>query len=339
MESNLNSIMEKGIKWQTPEKLAFLLGAAAVGSVLFYFSGKILPFVIRTLENGIYAGVLLAFIGAILWVVSNKQFRLAVSYAARNLLRKCISVVWTTDPIGIMELTLQDMISKKDELDENTDKLSGQEGILRGKIEANNARINELLKKAQKSKSLNLNEDFELASIEASGLQSMNLKFEPLYKNIKMMLAYFEKALKAVNFLIKKTSVEIEQKKTEYEMVKQSYKTLNSFKSIIKGDPDKLFMFEKAAEYIQSDMQEKIGIMKRTMEMSTTFMNSYDIETGIISDQGQELLKQYENGELQLLDVSKFDNTQFNFKNEISSGNKQKEKVLVSKNNYSSLLD
>ena len=74
--------------------------------------------------------------------------------------------------------------------------------------------------------------------------------------------------------IIKETEIKVRLKEVEYKMVKESSSALRTAVSIFKGDPDKKFYFDESMEYIQDDMSQKLGEMKRAMDMSMDFINS-----------------------------------------------------------------
>ena len=64
--------------------------------------------------------------------------------------------------------------------------------------------------------------------------------------------------------------------------------------NIIKGDPDKKMMFDQAMDVIVDDVSNKVGEMERFMEISSTFIDSIDIQNGVYEQKGLELLEKME---------------------------------------------
>ena len=85
--------------------------------------------------------------------------------------------------------------------------------------------------------------------------------------------------------------------------MKESSNALKTAVSIFKGDPDKRFYFEQSMEYIQDDMSNKLGEMKRAMDLSMDFINGVDIQNGILSDKGEALLEAYNKGEFKMVQL------------------------------------
>jgi hypothetical protein len=57
-------------------------------------------------------------------------------------------------------------------------------------------------------------------------------------------------------------------------------------------------------EYIQEDMSKKLGEMKRAMDLSMDFINGVDIQNGMLSDKGQQLLEAYNKGEFSMVQIN-----------------------------------
>jgi len=64
--------------------------------------------------------------------------------------------------------------------------------------------------------------------------------------------------------------------------------------SIISGNADKRAMFDQALEVIADDVAMKVGEMERFMEMSSSFMDSVDLQNGVFEEQGLQMLEDWE---------------------------------------------
>jgi len=176
---------------------------------------------------------------------------------------------------------------------------------LNKKIGENNENIKAKFGEANKANSMTdkpgMKEAAALASIEAAGLQEMNEKLLPLQRNMKTILGFMEKVQSSADYIIKETEIKVKLKEAEYEIVKSSSNALKTAISIFKGNPDKKFYFDESMEYIQDDMSKKLGEMKRAMDYSMDFINSVDIQNGILTDKGQSMLDAYNKGEFSLI--------------------------------------
>ena len=120
---------------------------------------------------------------------------------------------------------------------------------------------------------------------------------------MKTILGFMEKVNTSADYIIKETEIKVKLKEAEYQIVKESSSALRTAVSIFKGNPDKKFYFDESMEYIQDDMSKKLGEMKRAMDLSSDFINSVDIQNGILSDKGQAMLDAFNNGNFSLVQI------------------------------------
>jgi hypothetical protein len=120
---------------------------------------------------------------------------------------------------------------------------------------------------------------------------------------MKTVLEFMEKVNKSADYIIKETEIKVKLKEAEYRIVKESSNALRTAISIFKGNPDKKFYFDESMEYIQDDMSQKLGEMKRAMDLSLDFINGVDVQNGLLSDKGQAMLEAYNSGQFKLIQL------------------------------------
>ena len=208
-----------------------------------------------------------------------------------------------------MKIYVQDLREKREKMQGQIDTLAGQLVKLNKKINENNDNIKAKFNEANKANELaatrpGMKEAATLATMEGAGLQEMNEKLFPLQRNMKLVLDFMEKVNKSADYLIKETDIKVRLKETEYQIVKESSNALKTAVSIFKGNPDKKFYFDESMEYIQDDMSKKLGEMKRAMDLSMDFINGVDIQNGMLSDKGEQLLEAYNKGEFSMVQLN-----------------------------------
>lgn len=296
---------DKRSYWSRPEGIVGLLFLAAIGALGLVYFNRIVEFLIRVTENTLYLAGLLAVVGLLVFLFTSRDVRTAVFFLWKSLMRSIAGSVIQLNPIAIMKIYVDDLKQKRQKMQGQIDTLAGQLVKLNKKINENNDNIKQKFAEANKANSLNdrpgMREVASLATIEGAGLQEMNEKLQPLQRNIKMVLAFMEKVNTSADYIIKETEIKVKLKEAEYQIVKESSNALRTAVSIFKGNPDKKFYFDESMEYIQDDMSQKLGEMKRAMDLSMDFINGVDIQNGIMSDKGQTLLDAYNQGEFKLL--------------------------------------
>ncbi|MEA5405060.1 hypothetical protein VB776_19150 [Arcicella sp. DC2W] len=291
--------------WSKPEGITSLFFLAAIGAFGLYYFNIIVEFLIKVTANTLYLGFLLAILGFFIFLITSKDVRTAVFFLFKMLMRNITGIVVQLDPIAIMKIYISDLREKREQMSKQIDILAGQLVKLNKKIGENNENIKAKFGEANKANSMTdkpgMKEAASLASIEAAGLQEMNEKLLPLQRNMKTILGFMEKVQSSADYIIKETEIKVKLKEAEYEIVKSSSNALKTAISIFKGNPDKKFYFDESMEYIQDDMSKKLGEMKRAMDYSMDFINSVDIQNGILTDKGQSMLDAYNKGEFSLI--------------------------------------
>jgi len=298
---------EKRSFWSRPEGVLGLIVLAGIAGLGLVYFNRVVEFLIRVAENTLYLGLLLAALGVLIFLFTSKDVRTAVFFLYKTLMRKITGLVVQLDPIAIMKIYIDDLKDKRRKMQGQIDQLAGQLVKLNKKIGENNEAIKQKFAEANQANSLSdkpgMREAAQLATIEGAGLQEMNEKLFPLQRNMKLVLEFMEKVNKSADYIIKETEIKVKLKEAEYQIVKESSNALRTAVSIFKGNPDKKFYFDESMEYIQDDMSRKLGEMKRAMDLSMDFINSVDIQNGVLSDKGQALLEAYNQGQFKLIQL------------------------------------
>jgi len=298
---------EKRSFWSRPEGILGLVVLAGLAGTGLYYFNEVVKFLIEVASNTLHLAFLLGALGVLVFLVTSRDIRTGLFFLFKTLMRKLTGVVIQLDPIAILKIYISDLKNKRQKMQGQIDTLAGQLVKLNKKIADNNVEIKQKFAEANKASTMldrpGMKETASLATIEGAGLQEMNEKLLPLQRNIKMVLAFMEKVNQSADYIIKETEIKVRLKEAEYKIVKESSSALRTAVSIFKGDPDKKFYFDESMEYIQDDMSQKLGEMKRAMDMSMDFINSVDVQNGILSDKGEAMLEAYNKGEFKLVQL------------------------------------
>lgn len=293
--------------WSRPEGIFGTIVLAGLAGFGLWHLNDILEFLIRATSNILELSLLLGALGVLIFLFTSKDVRTAVFFLFKSLMRSITGTVIQLNPIAIMKIYIQDLKDKREKMQGQINTLAGQLVKLNKRINENNESIKQKFAEANKANSMSdkpgMRETAQLATIEGAGLQEMNEKLLPLQRNIKQVLAFMEKVNQSADYIIKETEIKVRLKETEYQIVKESSNALKTAVSIFKGDPDKKFYFDQSMEFIQDDMSQKLGEMKRAMDLSMDFINGVDIQNGILSDKGQALLEAYNKGEFKMVQL------------------------------------
>lgn len=287
--------------WQKPEGVTgfiFMAGIVIGGGYLLY---KLLPYIVSILQNTVHAVILFVALGAILYVLFDPKFRNLIWFIYKSIMRAITGVFVNIDPIGILETYIESLHNSLEEMDGHIAKLKGQIQKLKQIIKTNSEEMEESLLMAEQAKKAN-NKDMVVINTRQYGrLEESNKRFNELLTKMEILYRVLSKMYDNSGYLIKDIENEVRIKKQEREAIRSGYSAMRRAMSIIKGDPDKKMMFDQAMDAIVDDISSKIGEMERFMEVSSTFIESIDLQNGVYEQKGMELLEKMEKEGISLL--------------------------------------
>lgn len=287
--------------WQKPEGVTgfiFMAGLVVGGGYLLY---KLLPYIVSILQNTVHAVILFVVLGAILYVLFDPKFRNLIWFIYKSIMRAITGLFVNIDPIGILETYIESLHKNLEEMDGHIAKLKGQIQKLKQIINTNAEEMQQSLLMAEQAKKAN-NKDMVVINTRQYGrLEESNKRFNELLTKMEILYRVLSKMYDNSGYLIKDIENEVRIKKQEREAIRSGYSAMRRAMSIIKGDPDKKMMFDQAMDAIVDDISSKIGEMERFMEVSSTFIESIDLQNGVYEQKGMELLEKMEKEGISLL--------------------------------------
>jgi len=287
--------------WERPEGKTGLIGLAAIAGGAGYLLYKILPYLITLVENTLYLGVLLLGLGALVYLVLDPKIRNLVFYLYKSFVRWITGLFIQIDPIGILK-------SYIDELKDNLKNMTKQLGVVKAQMyrlktimEENEKTIDNNLKLASKAKEVDKKAIMMLKSRKAGRLKESNMRLDELYKKLELLYRVLLKMYENSEIMLEDIEDQVLVKEQERTAIRASHSAMRSAMNIIAGNSDKREMFDQALEAIADDVSLKIGEMERFMEMSSSFMQSIDLQNGVFEEEGLELLDKWEKEGVSLL--------------------------------------
>ncbi len=280
--------------WQRPEGTTGAiigLGLIAGAGYLLYSSGALIATI---LASTLYTGIMLMALAALVYMVLDPKMRNLVWYMYKSVMRWITGLFVQIDPIGILK-------SYVDDLKGNLRKMNKQIGILRGQmhklneiIKNNKREIESNLSLASKAKDKNKKAIMVLKSRKAGRLKESNMRLEDLYKKMEVLYRVLTKMYENSEVLLEDIKDQVMVKEQERKAIMASHSAMKSAMTVISGDKDKRAMFDMALEAIAEDVSQKVGEMERFMEMSSSFMDSVDLQNGVFEEEGLKMLEKWE---------------------------------------------
>lgn len=280
--------------WKRPEGMAgliFLVALLAGGGFLLV---TYLPLLISLAQNTLYLVGMLMVLGAVLYMILDPKMRNLIWYMYKSVMRTLTGWFVTIDPIGILKNYIED-------LEDNLAKMRKQIGVIRGQmrkiktlIEDNAKEIEQNMKIARAARDKGKEKQMLLSSRKAARLKETNQKYAALHKKMEILYRILTKMHSNSEILLEDTKDQVKLKEQERKAIRTSHSAMKSAMSVISGDPDKRAMFDMAMEAVAEDVASKVGEMERFMEMSSSFMDSVDLQNGIFEEEGLQMLEEWE---------------------------------------------
>lgn len=280
--------------WKKPEGVAgavFLAGIIAGGGYLLYMA---LPYLITLAGNILYLSGMLLVLGAIIYMVLDPKMRNLVWYGYKSIMRSITGIFVNLDPIGILKSYVDDLTNNLRKMSSQIASLRGQMRKLSTLMQENQKEIENNMKLAALAKQKGNDKQVMLSSRKAARLKESNAKYHALHGKIEVMYKILTKMYQNSEILLEDTKDQVNLKEQERKAIRASHSAMKSAMSVISGDPDQRAMFDMALESIADDVANKVGEMERFMEMSSSFMDSVDLQNGVFEEEGLKMLEKFE---------------------------------------------
>lgn len=287
--------------WEKPEGKTGVLFMGLLGAGGAYGLYKVLPYLISIVENTLHLGLLLAALGALVYMVLDPKMRNLIFYMYKSFMRWITGLFIQIDPIGILKTYIGELKDNLKKMNKQIVVLKGQMKRLQQIMNDNKKSINNNLKLASAAKENQKKGIMILKSRKAGRLKESNMKLDELYKKMEILYRVLSKMYENSEILLEDIEDQVMVKEQERKAIRASHSAMKSAMNIIAGNSDKKEMFDRALEAIADDVSMKIGEMERFMEMSNSFMDSIDLQNGIFEEEGLELLEKWENEGVSLI--------------------------------------
>ncbi|HRJ15467.1 MAG TPA: hypothetical protein PLI34_10770, partial [Saprospiraceae bacterium] len=271
--------------------------------------------------NTLYLAGTLAVLGAVVYMVLDPKMRNLVWYMYKSVMRAVTGWFVQIDPVGVLKSYVESLQDNLRKMNKQISQLRGQMHKLQEIIHNNKKQIESNLQLASKARETNKQNVMILKSRQAGRLSESNLKLEDLYRKMEILYRVLTKMYENSQVLMEDIQDQVMVKEQERKAIHASYGAMKSAMSIMSGDPDKRAMFDMAMESIAEDVAGKVGEMEQFMEMSSSFMNSIDLQNGIFEEEGLKMLEKWESEGVSLI------------------LGKEKDSLLLQANNPNEVLD
>jgi hypothetical protein len=280
--------------WEKPEGKTGMIFAVAIlaGAAILFIN--YLPTLLMLAQNTLYLILMLMGIGVLGYIALDSSFRNLLAFMYKVAMKKLTGMFIEMDPIAIIEVYIDEIKNNRAKMDEQLGALKGQIKSLDRVINENIANMDNQLGVAKQAQKVGQTNQVNLKVRMAEKLKESNMKLSDLKTKLELLYKMLSKMYENTGFLLEDITFEVEVQKRERKAITTGYSAMRSAMKIINGDKDKKMMFDEAMEFMAEDIGMKVGEMERFMDVSANFMNTIDLQNGVIEEKGLQMLEQWE---------------------------------------------
>lgn len=296
--------------WDKPEgKLGMFVIALIIGAIS-YGLYKVLPFLLNLAWGILELSLAAGLITIVIFLLTNKQIRLIAGAWFFIMMKKLRSLIVETDPIAIVEKRLRDMKYKIVEISKAMGDLTGIIKSMEKRLVDKEDEFQKQIIRKQVSERDGNNAAAEVANRQSVRLSEVIANLNKRLTDSRSWLKILTKLEEMANLTVEDTENAIAVRKEEFEEMKQQHKAFKSVMSVMKGDPDDMALFNEAMEFMEHDINAKLGEMEHVLKSTGGLLQSYDTENGVANIKADELLERYNKEGMKMFEA--FDKKELN---------------------------
>jgi hypothetical protein len=290
LNSNTEHPSEKYVRWIVPIVLI------ATGVLLF---NKVAPTLIKFFDNVVSvmgglaaAGLATLVVGLpLLYAYQNPQ---ALSSWWIGTCRKITAAFVKMDPLAFMDAFIAKSIKTLAGLRRVKTILEGKKLKLERTLNELEKSLKTNLSRASAAKSQDKLDAASMLARKARADEESIKLYKPLYDKITKYLVYFDKFDESLANTIEGSKYEVEQKRTEFEMIKEMYKGLSAAEIFINSDNAEVQVFQMAIKALEEDVTHKMAYINDFEKRSKSLIDGIDINKQMMNDEGLKMLEEYD---------------------------------------------
>lgn len=227
----------------------------------------------------------------ILYVMQNPKL---VAMAWKGFCRKITSAFIKLDPLSFMDAFVQTLIEKRAGVHKVKVMLEGKKVKLERKLNELTNNVENNMAKASAAQKIGKKDIAAMLSRKGKVDAESIKMFQPMYERMVKYITFFDKLIENWGITIEGTKYEIDQKRTEYEMIKEMHKGLSAAEIFTNSDSEEVQTFQLAIRALEENVTQKIAFIDDFEKRSKSIMDGVDIEKQMMTDEGLLMLEEYE---------------------------------------------
>lgn len=267
----------------------------AIGVVaIIVFIQPILAIIQTALTSILGIIALVLAISGILYVVFDKKARTIVGTLYMMAIRKIMGMVVKIDPIAILEDSISKMYKRIDYIEDKMAKLNGVRLGFKDKIKKKKKELQDCLDRKSVAEANGRKDVATLEGRQVVRLTELTQDYIDLQASAENWYTVLNRLSEVAKITAEDAKNEVAAQRERYEMVKTSHGAFRSMMSIIKGNPDDLAMFNQAFQFINDDIEAKVGEMDRIINTTGGMLDKMDMDKEVFALKGADISKKYQ---------------------------------------------
>jgi phage shock protein A len=252
------------------------------------------PKLLFLFQSTLYAILTLCGIGIVVFLLTNKQFRMALSVGYFIFMKKLLGIFVEMMPDKILDRRIAQMEKNTEDSKKAVGKLYGIKMELSKKLKTKEQKIADNANAATAFRKRNDKNRALLAEREMSRQTNLANMYVELLNSVSKWYITLQKLTEMADLTVEDAKNEVEALKEQYKIASISYNAYKSAMSAMKGDPDEAALFQSAMDKMTDDISSKLGEMELVLNETSGIINKIDVQKEVMSIQGSQLLEKYE---------------------------------------------
>ncbi|MFA5366712.1 MAG: hypothetical protein WC333_02410 [Dehalococcoidia bacterium] len=263
-------------------------------------AGLIIAFIVNApkllflFQSTLSALLTLGAIGLIVFLFTDKKFRMALSVGYFIFMRKLLGFFVEMAPDKILERRIAQMERNTADSEKAVGKLGGIKRDLEKKLREKEVKIKENADAAKVLRQRGDNNRQLIAEREMQRQTKLANMYVEILNSVTKWYATLMKLTEMAKLTVEDARNEVEALKEQYKIASIAYSSYKSAMSAMKGDPDEAALYQSAMEKMTDDISSKLGEMELVLNETSGVINKIDVQKEIMSIQGGQLLEKYE---------------------------------------------
>lgn len=287
--------------WARPEGKTGMIILGLIAAGVLWNIGIIIPFVLSMMIDLFHIALLAIGTVAILFVLLSKRTRLVFRLLSRWLTGLVIEI----DPIGILKDKLAQARKRRDEMNDQIGSVRGSVQTLKDILGKNKQTIQQDLAIAEEAKKrsanakepaeqLRMKYEVQLRTNEIGRMERSNESYQALLQKISELYERLTKMAAGVDFFIADLEGTVREEEIKYKTINKVSSAFGKAMSIIRGSADEQDVYEQTLEYLADQASMKLGQIDDFTRLSQHFMDSMDLQNGVMDTKAAKELDAYE---------------------------------------------